>query len=193
MAESKVLFPHAEFNGNEVMIDYLDDNLRRLKRTMAGITAACLHWTPDRGGNSIAVTVWHMGRLLDVFLTQHVKGQPSDTECWISCGWAEKTAYDPRGLGRDGWGSVNGYTAQDVAGIPRFSAEQLLSYLDDVAAAARMYLQATPMSELARGAPGFEGKYTRYQVVSMALMDSLRHLGEIYALQGLYERAQAAI
>lgn len=192
MDASTILFPHAVLSGNEVMIDYLDDNLRRLERATVGITAACLHWKPDPGGNSIAVTVWHMGRLLDVFLTQHVKGQPSDAECWISCGWAEKTGYDPRGLGRDGWGSVNGYSAQDVAGIPRFSAEQLLAYLGDVAAATRMYLQATPMSELARSTPGFEGKYTRYQVVSMALMDNVRHMGEVYALQGLYERAQAA-
>jgi hypothetical protein len=189
--ESTVLFPHAELSGNEVMIDYLDDNLRRLKRAMEGISAGCLHWKPDPDGNSIAVTVWHMGRLLDVFLTQHVKGQLSDVECWISCGWAEKTGYDPRGLGRDGWGSVNGYTAQEVVDIPCFSAEQLLGYLDDVAAATRLYVRATPMSELAHGAPGFGGKYTRYQVVSMALMDNVRHMGEVYALQGLYERAQA--
>lgn len=69
MRENQLLHPHGELTGNEVMMDYLDDNLRRLKRDLTDIDPNCLHWQPDDAANSIAVTLWHMGRILDVFLT----------------------------------------------------------------------------------------------------------------------------
>jgi hypothetical protein len=183
-----LLFPHGEFNANEIMIDYLDDNQRRLMRVMAKMGEECLHWTPDPGANSIAVTIWHMGRLMDVFLTQLVLGEPSECECWIRNSWAERTNYDPRGLGRDGWGSVNGYTADEVAAIPRFTKEQLLGYIDDVYKAFRRTVGETPMADLADPAPGFEKQYTKYQVLSMALLDNVRHLGEVYTLKATWGR-----
>jgi len=191
MKPDGILFEHGVLNANEVMIDYLDDNQRRLKRAMAEIGDTCLHWTPDPGANSIAVTVWHMGRLLDVFLTRQVKGKAAKNECWIRHGWAQQTGYDPRGLGRDGWGSVNGYTREEIAAIPHFTQEQLLGYLDEVYDAARTYIQNTPMAALKEVAPGFEGHYTKYQVLSMALLDNVRHLGEVFALKAMWERASS--
>jgi hypothetical protein len=188
MKDESLLFPHGEFNANEVMIDYLDDNQRRLVRFMAEIGEECLYWIPDPGANSIAVTVWHMGRLMDVFLTQQVLGEPSESECWIRNDWAGQTNYDPRGLGRDGWGSVNGYTVNEVAAIPRFSKEQLLEYVDDVYNAARRMLRGMPMVDLTEPAPGFEMHYTKYQVLSMAILDNVRHLGEVYTLKAMWER-----
>lgn len=188
MEERGLFFPHGEFNANEVVIDYLDDTQRRLKRVMADVGDECLHWVPDPGANSIAVTIWHMGRLMDVFLTQQVLGELSDSECWIHNGWADRTNYDPRGLGRDGWGSVNGYTADEVAAIPRFTKEQVIGYLDDVYNAFRRTVQGTPMVDLAKPAPGFEKYYTKYQVLSMALLDNARHLGEVYALKAMWGR-----
>ena len=188
MKESKLLFAHGALSANEVMIDYLDDTQRRLKRNMAGVDDEGLHWSPDPGANSIAVTLWHMGRLLDLFLTQQVKGESSGRECWIRNGWAAETGYDPRGLGRDGWGSVNGYTLDQVASIPRFTKEQVLGYLDEIYKAVRSYVQATSMTELAEPAPGFDGRYTKYQVLSMALLDNVRHLGEVRTLKAMWER-----
>jgi hypothetical protein len=132
-----------------------------------------------------------MGRLLDVFFTQQVKGEPSANKCWVRNGWVERTGYDPRGIGRDGWGSVNGYSLEEVTAIPRFSKEQVVGYLEQVCDAARAYIQQTSMEDLAQAAPGFGGCYTKYQVLSMALMDHVRHLGEIYALKAARERAGA--
>ena len=188
MKKSNLLFAHGELSANEVMIDYLDDTQRRLKRNMAGVDHDALHWAPDPGANSIAVTLWHMGRLFDLFLTQQVKGEPSGRECWIHNGWAAETNYDPRGLGRDGWGSVNGYTLDEVASIPRFTKDQLLSYLDEVYEAVRSYVRATSMAELAEPTPGFDERYTKYQVLSMALLDNVRHLGEVRTLKAMRER-----
>jgi len=126
---------------------------------------------------------------MDVFYTQHVSGLPSEEECWFRLGWADATGYDPRGLGRDGWGSLNEYTPAEVAAMPKYSWNQLSGYLEDVYRTVRETLQTTPMAVLAQPGPGFEGQYTRYQLISMALMDNVRHLGEILLIKSLYERS----
>jgi hypothetical protein len=173
---------------NDVLIDLLDDNRRRLGRTLDRLDPAALHWRPDPGTNSVALTVWHMGRLMDVFLTRMARAEAAEEERWFREGWVERTRYDPRGIGRDGWGSLNDYTQQEVDAVPRLTAEDSLSYLDGVYSVVRAYLAETPNSELQRPAPGFDGRFTRYQCVQMALMDNVRHLGEIMALKARWER-----
>jgi len=189
MNTNNLIHPHGELTGNEVMVDYLDDNMRRLKRNLDGVTDACLHWQSDAEANNIATNLWHMGRILDVFFTQLALGLPSEQECWIAGGWVERTGYDPRGLGRDGWGSVNEYTLEEVAAMPRFSLELLLDFVDEVYALVRKYLRATPMLNLAKPAAAFEGQFTQYQVITMALMDNVRHVGEIRLIKSLWGRA----
>ena len=184
-----LLHPHGELTANDVMVDYLDDNLRRLKRSIVDLTDDALHWQADAEANSIPTILWHMGRLLDVFLTQFVSGLPSDEERWLAGGWAAKTGYDARGLGRDGWGSVNQYTLEEVADMPRFDLELLLDFIEDVYGTVREYILCAPMETLSQAAPGFDGQFTRYQVISMALMDNVRHLGEIRLIQSLWKRA----
>lgn len=78
MDPNNLTYPHGELTGNEVMIDYLDDNLRRLKRTLSSGTTDYLHWQSDAEANSIATNLWHMGRILDVFFTQLALSLPSD-------------------------------------------------------------------------------------------------------------------
>jgi hypothetical protein len=72
--------------------------------------------------------------------------------------------------------------------MPRFTKEQLLGYLDEVYEAVRIYVQATSMKELAEPAPGFDQRYTKFQVLSMALLDNVRHLGEVSTLKAMWER-----
>lgn len=175
-------------NANDVLIDLLNDNRRRLHRVFGTMSEECLHSAPDPEANSIAVTVWHMGRLFDVFLTQHVLGNRARNESWFSRGWAERTGYDPRGIGRDGWGSVNRYAREEVHAIPRFSHEQLLVYFDGVIDAVQTYLRETPFDQLLQAGVGFDGRYTRYQIIRMALLDNTRHLGEVFALKAMWQR-----
>ncbi len=137
-------------NANDVVVDLLNDNVRRLHRVIDGMDEDCLYRTPDPEANSIAVTVWHMARVFDVFLNQHVQGKEATNEVWFSGGWAERTGYDPRGIGRDGWGSVNGYTREEVAAIPHLSREELLDYIDEVKAEVSAFLARTSIEELLR-------------------------------------------
>jgi hypothetical protein len=173
---------------NDVLIDLLDDNRRRLGRLFGRIDDDCLHWSPDPETNSIALTVWHMGRIYDLFVTQQIMGREAADERWFQGGWAEKTGYDPGGIGRDGWGTLNDYTPDEVAAIPRMERDLLLDYLDEVYDRVRYYLRETSNETLQEPAPGFEGRFTRYQCVQMALMDNVRHMGEIYALRARWTR-----
>ena len=175
-------------NANDVLIDLLEDNRRRLCRLFEIISDGGLLWKPDAEANNIAVTVWHMARIFDVFLIQQVRGWPSEEECWFRQGWASQTRYDPRANGQNGWGMLTGYTQEEVALIPLFTKQQLLGYLDDVYDAVKEYLEETPIEKLLTPSIGFHRRYTQYQCLQMALLDNIRHLGEIFAIHARQDR-----
>jgi len=108
-------------NANDVLIDLLEDNRRRLLRLLNTLSDECLMWKPEADANSITVTIWHMARIFDVFLTQQAKGCISEEECWFRHSWAEQTGYDPRGIGQNGWGMLTGYTQEEVDAMPQLT------------------------------------------------------------------------
>jgi hypothetical protein len=175
-------------NANDVLIDLFEDNRRRLHRVFDDMSDDCIVWKPDADANSIAITVWHMARILDVFLTQQAKGHSSAEEIWFRRGWAEQTGYDPRGLGQNGWGMLTGFSQEDVATMPQLSRAQLLGYLNDVYDTTEEFLASRSIAQLLSSAPGFEGRYSVYQCVQMALLDNARHLGEVFAIQARWHR-----
>ena len=129
-----------------------------------------------------------MARIFDVFLTQQARGAPAEEECWFRGGWSERSGYDPRGIGQNGWGMLTGFTLAEAAQVPQLSRKQLLGYLDEVYDTVREYLTHTLVEHLLTPSAGFEGRYTKYQCVQMALLDNVRHLGEIYAIKARWER-----
>lgn len=177
-------------NGNDVLIDLLEDNRRRLQRRLDTLNEDCLYWRPEPEANNIAVTMWHMARILDVFVNRQAQGKAPADECWFKGGWVECTGYDPRGIGQNGWGMLTGYTQEEVAALPDLMPADLLRFLNEVYDAVHAYVEQTPMDELLTPAAGFDGRYTKYQCVQMALMDNVRHLGEIYAITAAWERNQ---
>ncbi len=180
-------------NANEVLIDLLEDNRRRLKRACGSMSDECISWKPEAEANNILVTVWHMGRILDVFLTRQAMGQAAEEECWFRLGWAKRTGYDPRGTGLNGWGMLTGYTQEETVPLPRLNRFQVLGYLDDVYDAVSEFLKNTSIDMLFSPGTGFEGRYSHYQCIQMALMDNIRHLGEIYAIKASYDRRRGEI
>jgi hypothetical protein len=178
-------------NANEVLIDLLEDNRRRLQRLFNAIPDECVFWKPEPEANNIAITVWHMARMFDVFLTLQAKGDAPEAECWFQRGWADRTGYDPVGTGQNGWGMLTGYTQAEVAAMPHLTREQVLEYLNQVYDTVREYLASTPEELLLMPGAGFEGRYTQYQCIQMPLMDNVRHLGEIFAIKASWERNAA--
>ena len=172
----------------DVLIDLLEDNRRRLHRGLSHMSDECVLWRPDLDANSIAITIWHMARIFDVFLTQHAIGDASGAECWFRFGWADKTGYDPRGKGHNGWGMLTGYTQEEVADMPQLAKAQVLDYLDEVYDTVKKYLASISMEKLQTPGAGFDGEYTKYQCIQMALLDNVRHLGEIFAIEARWKR-----
>ena len=81
---------------NDVLIDLLEDNRRRLLRLFNTLSDECVMWKPESDANNIIVTMWHMARIFDVFLMRQAKGCTSEEECWFQFGWAQQTGYDPQ-------------------------------------------------------------------------------------------------
>jgi hypothetical protein len=175
-------------NANDVLIDLLEDNRRRLHRGINKMSAECILWKPEADANSIAITIWHMARIFDVFLTQQAKGDLAGEECWFRNGWVEQTGYDPRGKGLFGWGMLTGYTQEEVEVMPQLTREHVLTYLDEVYDTVKEYLAGISMEKLQTPGAGFDGRYTIYQCIQMPLLDNVRHLGEIFAIEARWNR-----
>ncbi|MFZ0545613.1 MAG: hypothetical protein WAM60_09245 [Candidatus Promineifilaceae bacterium] len=130
-----------------------------------------------------AVTIWHATRIFDVFLTQHIEGKSAENEIWQTSGWAKATAYDPTGVGTNGWGAVTGYTLEEVAAIPKMRAETVYGYYEEVTGKIRDYLDNVTESELDQPSIGFEGRQPNYFWVRHPLFDLTRHVGESMAIK----------
>ena len=174
--------------GKNLLLDLLEDNNKRVHQLLDEVTDECLHWQSDPEANSIAVTLWHASRAFDVFMTQHIKDEPNEKEVWIQSGWAERSGYDPRGLGTNGWGMLTGYSPDEMRQIPQFEKDVLLGYYDEMVDVIRIYVEKTGEEELAQDAPGFEGRRTKFYWVRHPLFDLTRHVGEMLALKAMWER-----
>lgn len=171
-----------------VLLDMIAENMKYVNWVLDEISPDLLHWKPDPGALTIAVTLWHCARALDVFKTLHIDNLADKEEIWIKNGWAEKTGYDPRGVGTYGWGQITGYTTEEVAAIPQMNKDVLKNYTDEVMNCLRDYIENVSEEELFDQAPGFEGKQTNYFWLRHPLMDMTRHLGEVLAFKEMWER-----
>jgi hypothetical protein len=99
------------------------------------------------------------------------------------------TGYDPRGLGWGGFGFLAGYTREEVEGVPKLSADELVKYFDQTVEALCDYILKLPSEDLYRPAAGWpDSSDTAYEWIRHFLMDSLGHLGEIRAIHAMWER-----
>src|SRR2546430_10751074 len=98
------------------MAKWFEDIGAGLRRRVKDLDEDTLEWRADDRGNNVRETVWHMARWIDVLTRFLADTQPS-TERWFTDGWAERTGYDPRGIGDDGLGVLSGYTFQEVLAI----------------------------------------------------------------------------
>lgn len=173
----------------EILADLVSYFTRGIRRAVTGLSASEMAWQPDREGNSIGVTVWHCSRVLDVLKVQFLEQQPALAEQWYTQGWAQKTGYDPRGIGADGLGMLTGYTQEEVAAIPTLTVEEQLAYLDQAGGALYQYILSLPEGVLMQINTATERTQTVYQLLIGMLLASIGHLGEIKALKALQGRA----
>jgi hypothetical protein len=167
-----------------------------LHRTISDLPNEAMHWQPDAEANNIAVTTWHICRALDVLKVRIIENKPDQNQLWYAMDWAEKTGYEPSGLGFGGFGNLAAYTLDQVKAVPLFSAEDSLAYFDQVYEALRDYLNNVTIETLLEpptGWPSFGGAPSPdrvYDVILMFLMDNREHLGEIKAIKAMWNRAR---
>ncbi|MCA9965158.1 MAG: DinB family protein [Anaerolineales bacterium] len=176
----------------EMLIDLMEFNANWIKNEVADMPTELLYWTPDPAANSINVTIWHVARMLDVFLVRFLQGQTQEDELWFRDGWDKQVNYDSRGLGIAGFGSVIGYTAEEVAAIPQFERALLFDYFDQTHQAIYDYLRGLPEGGLDELRQWGKNEQPVYAWVRHVFQDSVRHCGEILTLQAMRERQQQA-
>lgn len=174
---------------NELLAEWVGDVTRDVRRFVADLPKEALYWQADAEGNSIGVTVWHIARALDFLVVRALEDRPAEEEQWHTRGWHEVTGYDPRGLGKDGWGILTGYTQEQVKAVPHLPAQQLLAYLDQTCAACRDYLLALPEGAFEQPAPGFKSSRTVYAWLKPFVKGCVMHVGEIQTLIAMQKRA----
>jgi hypothetical protein len=160
-----------------VLAEWVGDLRAALERQLDRTPDAALHWRPAREMNSIADTLWHVARWLDL-VTMWLENGAAETQHWIKDGWAERTGYDPRGIGTDGLGAISGYSFVEVEAIPKLRRDQLRAYLDAVFEDVIPRLRAADDVAAAR----YKG----------AVQGAFGHLGEISALRTLFDRQAAS-
>ena len=161
------------------MAKWFEDIGAGLRRRVKDLDEDALEWRADDRGNNVRETVWHMARWMDVLVRLATGGQPS-TERWFRDGWADRTGYDPRGIGVDGLGVLSGYTFEEVLAIPRLSAAELLEYVDSVVA---------PLAQRLRSAGEDEAAAKLVRRATGILQGCFGHIGEIDALLAIRERS----
>ena len=157
----------------EMLADWVTDLHVLIERQLARTPDAALHWRPARETNSIGDTVWHIARWLDL-VCMWLQNAAPERQHWMADGWAERTGYDPRGVGTDGLGAISGYTFAEVEAIPKLRADQLREYLGAV---------CEDVIPRLRGVDDTAAQ--RYKGVVQGMF---AHLGEIATIRTLYER-----
>lgn len=176
----------------EVVLDLLADLTRDLRREVEVLGHEELAWRPDPRANSVGVTVWHVGRWFDLLAHRILQGLDAGEEIWYHDGWAERTGYDPRGIGLRGWGAVTGYTVEEVAAIPPLAADQLLAYVESSAGVLADAIGGLSDESLMKAPPGYSGSRSAHAWIKQVLEGGFGHLGEIRSLRALRGWARSA-
>ena len=163
----------------ELMAKWFEDVGARVRERLQGLDEDALEWRADDRGNNVRETVWHMARWIDV-LTRILGGTQPSTERWFTDGWAQRTSYDPRGIGDDGLGALTGYTFQEVLAIPRLTATDLVRYLDSVIG---------PLAQRLRALQEDDTSARAVRRATGILQGCLGHIGEIDALLAIRKRS----
>jgi uncharacterized damage-inducible protein DinB len=117
----------------------LDENKRRLYRTLRDLTPEELIWQPGPECNPIGLIVWHMARVEDRWLCHFAHDHRP--ELWIRDGWAQR-------LGLPEGDTGVGYTAEQVAQFQMPPLDEVQGYFDAVREAMLTYLRDLDPSEL---------------------------------------------
>ena len=175
----------------EVLIDLLEIQQRGIHTALDDAPQALIAYRPDPEANNVSNIVWHFTRLADYLLTNILGAKASEEQLWFTEGWADKTDYYPLGKGAHGWGTLMGYSKEEMLEVPILERGDLLSYFDAVYAGLKSSLQTLDGSAEVPAAGG-DGEKTVLYWTKLILVDNTRHLGQIQYLKAMFERMNEA-
>ena len=158
----------------------LERNWDMIESALKGMDDDMLTRAPAAGCNSAAWILWHLSRVMDMFIHLRLQGKE---QLWTAEGWADKFSIDPeiedRGVG---------WTAEQVAAWAPPSREVQEGYYHAVNATIRDYLASVSEEELAREIvlPPVPEPRSIAACFGQVMWDNLAHGGQIAYLRGLY-------
>ena len=167
-------------NTTDPIINCLERNWTMIEAALAGMDDEVLNRAPANECNSAAWILWHMTRVLDMFI--HFRLQDAE-QMWTKDGWAEKFKVE-KGIEDRGVG----WTAEQVAAWAPPSREVQEGYYLAVKTAAQAYLANVTEEELGREIilPPLPEPRSIAACIGQVMWDNLAHGGQIAYLRGLY-------
>ena len=154
----------------------LDDYTNDLRKAVEGLTPDERRYQPSPDAHHIDFVVWHMARVEDDWLQRFA--QRTDT-VWKRDSWQEKLGLPERDSGF-------GYTAEQVADLPGFDFDELMSYYDSVRRETIRYLEDLTDAGLDECPhPERRPGYTIGEMFSHVIVEESQHVGQVAYLRGL--------
>lgn len=174
----------------DVVLDLYERQIAWYHRELSEMSAELWVWRPDAEANHICLTMWHLARIMDWLVNRALREGTAADEYWHRSGWAEKTGYDPTGLGWYGMGILSGYTLEEATAVPILTPAEMLTYIDESHEDLKAFLSNLPPHGMESMAPGMPEKRTIYFWCQLSLVDLIHHWGEAVAIRAMWERAQ---
>ena len=159
----------------------LERNWEMVDSAIEGLDAKTMDSRPAEHCNSISWILWHMNRVVDVFIKTRLQ---SKTQLWVSDGWHQK-------FGMEKQVKVMGRSEEEIVAWVAPPLEAQWGYSEAVKAAARDYINSLSAEDLDRRVTFPPEAQTQDHSVATALgqlvWDNVAHGGQIAYLRGLYD------
>ena len=159
----------------------LERNWGMVDRAIDGLSDETLARRISDSDNSIGWLLFHMSRVVDVFMNARFQGKP---QIWIEGGWCEKF-----GLSDDPETTGQGWDAARVAAWPLPSRDVLVGYYEAMKACCREYMSSVTDEELSAAMslrPGADPE-PKETIMGVLVFDNIVHGGQIAFLRGHLE------
>ena len=157
----------------------LERNWDMVEAAISGLDEETISLQPAAEANSIAWTLWHMNRVVDMFISSRLQGMEP---LWTKDDW-----YLKYGLAADA--KMLGYSAEELAAWQAPPLDIQLGYFEAVKADARKYIQSVTKDDLDTKVTFPQAAQTREHTIATALgqmvWDNVAHGGQIAYIRGL--------
>ncbi len=165
----------------DVTLQAVGDYGRQLERALTGLELEEARWMPTPDSNHIMWTLWHMGRMEDMW-GWYLRGKG---DCaWIEGGWAERLGIDPE---RNGAGD----TIEQVRDFPNVSVDEVIGYWKASRELLIPSIEGVTVDQLNDKRPEIwehapDRAPTLLWVLGRIPVENSQHTGQIAYIRGLY-------